>query len=366
MAIEIIRTVSIISGMGVLLAAVLTLAERFLLNYGICKIIINKDREIEVKGGNHLLGSLIQNDIFIPSACGGRGSCGLCKVKVLSGGGPLLPTETPYLTKEEQENNVRLSCQVKVREDIEIEIPEELFNIREYTTRVEKIEELTHDIKTLTLRFLNGEEMDFRPGQYVQIKVPKYGKNTEEVYRAYSIASSASRKDSIQLIIRRVPEGICTTYIFDYLKEGDLLDLNGAYGDFYLRDTDREIIYIAGGSGLAPIKSMLHQMEEEGISRKATFFFGCVGKRDLYYIDEMKAFEGKIPNFKFVPALSGAGENEGWDGETGLITEVVDRYIKDGSNMEAYLCGSPGMIDACIKVLYNKGVTDDRIFYDKF
>ena len=107
-------------------------------------------------------------------------------------------------------------------------------------------------------------------------------------------------------------------------------------------------------------------MEEEGISRKATFFFGCVGKRDLYYIDEMKAFEGKIPNFKFVPALSGAGENEGWDGETGLITEVVDRYIKDGSNMEAYLCGSPGMIDACIKVLYNKGVTDDRIFYDKF
>ena len=138
MAVEVIRTVSIVSGIGVFLAALLTLAERFLLNYGMCKITINNDRELEVKGGNHLLGSLLQNGIFIPSACGGRGSCGLCKVKVISGGGPLLSTETPYLTKEEQEDNIRLSCQVKVREDVAIEIPEELFSIREYTTTVKK------------------------------------------------------------------------------------------------------------------------------------------------------------------------------------------------------------------------------------
>jgi Na+-transporting NADH:ubiquinone oxidoreductase subunit F len=363
---EVILTVSIMSGIGVFLAGLLTLAERYLLNYGTCRIKINQDREVEVKGGNHLLGSLIQNGIFIPSACGGRGSCGLCKVKVLSGGGPVLSTETPYLTNEELKDNIRLSCQVKVREDIAIEIPEELFSIREYETKVEKIVDLTHDIKSLYLKLKPGEELKFAAGQYVQIKVPQYGKSTEEVYRAYSIASSPSEKNSIQLIIRRVPQGICTTYVFDYLKEGDTLSLNGAYGDFYLRDTDREIICIAGGSGLAPIKSILHKMEEEGIQRKATFFFGCVGLRDLYYVDEMKAFENKIPGFRFVPALSGAKEDDNWTGETGLITEVVDRHVSDGSNAEAYLCGSPGMIDACIKVLHSKGITDDRIYYDKF
>jgi Na+-transporting NADH:ubiquinone oxidoreductase subunit F len=366
MIVEIIQTVFIISSISVSLAALLTLAERYLLNYGMCKININQDRELEVKGGNHLLSSLIQSGIFIPSACGGRGSCGLCKVKVLSGGGPILSTETPYLTDEEQKNNIRLSCQVKVREDIAIEIPEELFSIREYETIVEKIEDLTHDIKTLYLKLKPGEELTFKAGQYVQIKTPQYGKNKDEVYRAYSIASPPSQTDRIQLIIRRVPQGICTTYVFDYLKEGDTLALNGAYGDFYLRDTDREIIFIAGGSGLAPIKSILHRMEEEGIQRKATFFFGCVSKRDLYYVDEMQAFEETVPGYRFVPALSGAKEEDNWTGETGLITEVVDRHISDGSNMEAYLCGSPGMIDACIKVLLSKGVSEDRIYYDKF
>lgn len=367
MAVEIIRTVSIISGISVFLAALLTLAERYMLNYGICKIIINKDRELDVKGGNHLLGSLTQNEIFIPSACGGKGSCGLCKVKVLSGGGPLLATETPYLTKEEQDSNVRLSCQVKVRGDISIEIPEELFSIREYATKVEKIIDLTHDIKSLTLRLKEGDQMEFKAGQYVQIKAPQYGKNKEEVYRAYSIASSPSQKDCIELIIRRVPQGICTTYVFDFLKEGDTLYLNGAYGDFFLQeDSQREIICIAGGSGLAPIKSILHRIEEEGIQRKATFFFGCVQKRDLYYVDEMKAFEKTIPDFQFIPALSGALEGDNWTGETGLITEVVGRHIADGSEMEAYLCGSPGMIDACIRVLKEKGMPEDRIFFDKF
>ncbi|HHY81949.1 MAG TPA: 2Fe-2S iron-sulfur cluster binding domain-containing protein [Clostridiales bacterium] len=363
---EVLRTVSIVSGISVFLAGLLTLAEKFLLNYGTCRININNARQIEVKGGNSLLRSLMQSDIFIPSACGGRGSCGLCKVKVLEGGGMVLPTEIPYLTEEELKGNIRLSCQVKVREDIAIEIPEELFNIREYTATVEKIIDLTHDIKTLYLKFNDGDELSFKAGQYVQIKVPRYGKVRDEVYRAYSIASSPRNRKEIQLIIRRVPQGICTTYIFDYLKEGDKIVLNGAYGEFYLRDTDREIVCIAGGSGLAPIKSILHQMHEEGINRKATFFFGCVSKRDLYYVDEMKVFESLIPNFRFIPALSGPKEEDNWTGETGLITEVVDRYITDGSNMEAYLCGSPGMIDACIRVLRSKGMPEDRIYYDKF
>lgn len=366
MVVEVFRTVSIVSGIGVFLAALLTLAERYLLNYGICKITINDDRELEVKGGNHLLGSLLQNEIFIPSACGGRGSCGLCKVKVISGGGPVLSTEIPFLTKEEQDAKIRLSCQVKVREDIEIEIPEELFSIKEYTTTVEKIVDLTHDIKTLYLRLQEGDVLDFIAGQYVQIKAPQYGKNTEEVYRAYSIASSPMEKDMIQLIIRRVPHGICTTYVFDHLKEGDILELNGPYGDFFLRDSEREIICIAGGSGLAPINSILHTMVDDNIQRKVTFFFGCVEKRDLYYVDEMKEFEKRIPDFRFIPALSAPKEQDDWSGETGLITEVVDRHIADGSNLEAYLCGSPGMIDACIQVLVKKGIPKDRIYYDKF
>lgn len=359
-------TTSIITAIGVFLAALLTMAERFLLDYGVCKITINGDKIYEVKGGNHLLGSLQEQDIFIPSACGGRGSCGLCKVKVLEGGGPLLPTETPYLTKEEIENNTRLACQVKVRNDIEIVIPEELSSIREYEAKVVSIKDLTYDIKYLSLKLKEDETIDFVAGQYVQLKIPSYGNIKDEVYRAYSIASPESNKNQIDLIIRRVPNGIATTYIFDYLKEGDTIFFNGPYGDFYLRDSHREIIYIAGGSGLAPIKSMLHKMVEEGINRKATFFFGCVSGRDLYFIEEMKNFEEKLPNFKFIPALSDPKPEDNWSGETGLITEVVDRHISSGGDYEAYLCGSPGMINASIKVLESKGIPEEHIYYDKF
>lgn len=362
----ILTTVSIITGIGVFLALLLTLAERYLLDYGICKININGERTYEVLGGNHLLGSLQEQDIFIPSACGGRGTCGLCKVEVLSGGGPVLATETPFISTEELENNVRLSCQVRVRNDIHISIPEELFSIREYSTKVIAIEDLTYDIKRITFKLDEGESMDFEAGQYVQIKIPTYAKVREEVYRAYSIASSQEVTDQIDLIIRRVPNGIGTTYVFEHLKEGDTVQLNGPHGDFYLREDDSEIIYIAGGSGLAPIKSMLHKMYEEKIDRKATFFFGCVGLRDLYYIDEMKAFEEKLPNFRFIPALSGEISEDEWSGETGLITEVVDRFTSEDIKYQSYLCGSPGMIDASIKVLQGKGIADEDIFYDKF
>ena len=359
-------TTTIITAIGVFLAGLLTLAERFLLNYGICKIVVNGEKTYEIKGGNHLLGSLQQHDIFIPSACGGRGTCGLCKVAVLEGGGPLLPTETPYLTAEEIENHFRLSCQVRVRNDLNILIPEELFSIREYHAKVIRIKDLTYDTKYLSLGLAEGETVDFVAGQYIQLMIPTYGKVKEEVYRAYSVASPQTLKTQIDLIIRRVPQGISTTYVFDYLKEGDSITFNGPYGDFFLRDNSREIIYIAGGSGLGPIKSMLHKMAEEGIDRKATFFFGCVSEKDLYFVDEMKEFEDRVPKFKFVPALSNPEANDGWQGETGLITEVVDRHIKEDGEYEAYLCGSPGMIDASIKVLKSKGIPEEHIFFDKF
>ncbi len=363
---QILITVAVISTITVLLAAILTIAERYILNYGTCVIDINDDKKLEVKGGGSLLSTLNEQGIFIPSACGGRGSCGLCKVAVLSGGGPLLPTEKPYLAAEELDKNIRLSCQVKVRENIKIQIPKALFAIKSYNVTVQKIEDLTHDIKTLYLKLADEQIMDFKAGQYIQIKTPRYAKVKEEVYRAYSIASTPSHKDEIQVIIRKVPQGICTTYVFDYLKQGDTITLNGPYGDFYLRDTQKEVICIAGGSGLAPIKSILHQMAEQGIHRKTTFFFGCVSKQDLYYQAEMQHFEKTLPDFQFVPALSAPKPEDNWQGETGLITEVADRYIKDGANTEAYLCGSPGMVDACVSVLETKGMPKESIFYDKF
>ncbi|MGI6707171.1 MAG: NADH:ubiquinone reductase (Na(+)-transporting) subunit F [Clostridia bacterium] len=364
---EILTTVAIMSGIGVFLAAVLVVADRYLNAYGECTITINEGtKELKVNGGSSLLTTLMENEIFIPSACGGRGSCGLCKIQVTAGAGPLLPTEVPYLTPEEIQEGVRLACQVKVREDLEVTIPEELFSIREYVATVTSIRDLTHDIKGLRIRLPEGEAIHFRAGQYVQIRTPLYGNVEEEVYRAYSLASSEKVHDEIELIIRRVPHGICTTYVFDYLKEGDPIVFNGPYGDFYLRDTDKEIIFMAGGSGLAPIKSMLYKMREDGIERKATFFFGCVAKRDLYHLEEMMQLEKELADFRFIPALSNPRPEDEWDGETGLITEVVDRYIPERTDAEAYLCGSPGMIDACLEVLHRKGIGDDSIFFDKF
>ncbi len=335
--------------------------------FGECEISINEEEEPrKVQGGSTLLASLKEHEIFIPSACGGRGSCGLCKVKVLDGGGPLLPTETPHLSKDEIENQIRVSCQIKVRSDIVVEIPEEILTLREYRTLVEKIVDLNYDTKLIRLKLVEPAEISFKPGQYVQLETPPYGKTPEPVYRAYSIGSSPSENTAIELIIRLVPNGICTTFVFDVLKEGDSITMNGPYGDFYLRDTDTEIVFIAGGSGIAPIRSILYRMAEEGSPRKSSFFYGANELRDLYLVEEMKAFEKRIPNFAYVPSIARPVPDEDWQGESGLVTEVVGRYVKDGSSIEAYLCGSPGMIDASIKSLKSKGVTDGHIFYDKF
>jgi len=214
---EIATTVLMMGSIGVFLAAILAMADKYLNQYGDCTIVINDGKkELKVSGGSSLLSTLMEQKIFIPSACGGRGSCGLCKIKVLEGAGPILPTEEPYLSPAEVKNNIRLSCQVKVRNDIKIWIPEALFSIQEYTAKVVSIRQLTHDIKELRIKLKGGDAINFKAGQYVQIRTPQYGKVTEEVYRAYSIASSERIHDEIQLIIRRVPNGICTTYIFDY------------------------------------------------------------------------------------------------------------------------------------------------------
>ncbi|MFA5447118.1 MAG: 2Fe-2S iron-sulfur cluster binding domain-containing protein [Sphaerochaeta sp.] len=360
-------SIAIINLISVFLALIMVIADATIGNYGVCSITVNAGaREFEVLGGQTLLRALNQEGIFIPSACGGRGSCGLCKVKVLEGGGEYLPTELPFIDDEERKQLVRLSCQVKVKTNVAVEIPEELFSVKEFTTTVEKIRDLTHDIKEVTLRLEDPNEISIKAGQYIQFVVPEYGDIDEEVYRAYSVASPPGDASHVELEIRLVPGGICTSYVHEHLKEGDEVTINGPYGDFFLRETDAPIIFIAGGSGMAPIKSILLDMQKQQNPRKAMYFFGARSKRDLFLLDEMKALEESIPNFTFVPALSEPLAEDNWGGEVGLITEVVGRMVEEASSSEAYLCGSPGMIDACIEVLGKLGVAEDRIFYDKF
>ena len=363
---EFLIAVAVICALNIGLALLLMLAGAWISDIGDRVITVNGTRQISVAGGRALLTALKEQQIFIPSACGGRGSCGLCKVAVLEGGGPLLPTETPWLTPEEQQDRIRLSCQLKVRRDLSIRIPEALFNVRQYQTEVAGIDDLTHDIKQVTLKLIDPPAIAFTAGQYVQIEVPPYALTDEPVYRAYSIASDAAEPGRIELEIRYVPDGICTTYVHQHLKRGDRLTLNGPYGEFQLQPTDREIICIAGGSGMAPIRAILLEMARTRNPRPCRYFFGARAKRDLFLVGEMRRLEGAIPHFQFIPALSAPEPDDHWEGETGLITEVVGRHVADASQAEAYLCGSPLMIDACIKVLRDKGMAEGHVFYDKF
>lgn len=358
--------VGVVSSIGAGLAAVLVVSEHFFNDYGPCSITVNDEREFTVDGGKNLLSVLTGEKLFIPSACGGRGTCGLCKLKVLEGAGPLLPTEEPYLEKDERESNVRLACQVKVRNNLKIEIPQELLAIREYTCKCTDIKDLTHDMKQFRFELIEPESIDYTPGQYIQLLAPAYEKSSEEVYRAYSISSDPTDKQAIELIIRLVPSGICTTWCFEYLKVGDEVRMNGPYGDFRLSETEAPIIFIAGGSGMAPIKCMLHEMRNTSNKRKTTYYFGANKIKELCLSDMMRKFESELADFKFIPVVTTPEEDERWDGEQGLVTEAVERNIQRAEECEAYLCGSPGMIDAAIAVLKELGVTEDRIFYDKF
>ena len=366
---EILIATTLVGGLSAVLAALLLLAERYLADYGTCVIDVNRGaKRIEVKGGDTLLSSLMGQGIFIPSACGGRGTCAYCKCRIAEGGGPVVPTEEPLLTEEDLKTDVRISCQVKVRNDMAIEIPEELFQVRQFRGAVERIRDLTHDINELRIRLLEPETIDFTPGQYIQLEAPAYGDNPEPVYRAYSIASPPSDDRHVELIVRLVPGGICTTWVFTVLREGQEVSLNGPYGDFRLTEADGEMIWIAGGSGMAPFWAMVRHMKEAGIRRECTFFFGAVQGRDLFLTEELRQLEGELPWFHYVPALSGPADSDGWTGERGLITEVVDRSVSaDGiGSKEAYLCGSGGMIEAARKLLQGKGMPDEQIFYDKF
>jgi Na+-transporting NADH:ubiquinone oxidoreductase subunit F len=363
----VLTTVLSLAAVSAVLSVFIIVAELFLNNYGDCQVDINRgERKLTVKGGDSLLSSLSGQAIFLPSACGGKATCGLCKVRVLDGAGPLLPTEEPYLSAEEISQGIRLSCQIKVKRDLQILIPEELFNIRQFMTRIERIDRLTHDILGLRLTLEEPDAIRFKAGQYVQLYTEPYGKVKEKVFRAYSMASAPSDQHAVELIVRLVPEGICTTYVHQVLKPGDTVKLSGPYGDFYLRGACSELVLIAGGSGLAPIRSLILDILEKELPYKMTFFFGAVRRADLYYVQEMNDLAARYPQFRFIPGLSKPEPADDWQGETGLITEIVSRYVPDSQDKEAYLCGSPGMINACLSVLNQKGFTEETIFYDKF
>jgi len=360
-----------LGALSAILALLIAVLDRIVNNYGEVVIDINKGkRQLKVKGGAPLLLSLAEQGVFVPSACGGRGSCGACKTRVLSDVGPLLPTETPYLTKNEMDQNVRLACQIKLKKNIEIEIPESLFNIRRYAGTVERIRNVTHDIKEVYVRLDDPNEIAYSSGQYIQLMVPPYGKIKEPTQRAYSMSSRPSDKNHVELLIRLVPGGIVTTYVHTLMKEGERVLLTGPFGEFMVRDTEAAMICVAGGSGMAPFKSILWDMREKGkTNRDIWYFFGARTQKDLFYVEELEELAKQWSRFHFIAALS---EPQGgdWKGESGLITAVLDRYlttvIDRNVPKEGYLCGSPGMLDACIAVMKKNGIPPEKIYYDKF
>lgn len=361
----------IVSGIAAVLAALISVLDMIVNNYGIVKIVINKGKkELEVKGGANLLQLLAGNKIFLPSACGGRGSCGACKCIVKSDVGPHLPTEIPYLTKEEMDVNTRLSCQVKVKKDIEIEIPDVLFNVKQFEGVVEKIKDITHDIKEVLIS-IGEEKIEFEAGMYVQLVVPPYGKIKGETQRAYSMSSTPSDKNHIEILVRLVPGGIATTYVHTELKEGQKIKVIGPFGDFHRSGTDAAMVCIAGGSGMAPFKAIFNDMYENKINnRDVWYFFGARTGKDMFYLDELRELEKKWDKFHFVPALSEPEESDNWSGEKGLITAVLNSYLKEKisteTDREGYLCGSPGMITACKSVLTDNGIPLEKIYFDNF
>ena len=343
----------------------LILAEKRLVNYGTCTVSLNEGSVVfENPGGPTLLSILYEHKVFIPSACGGKGSCGYCKVRVLKGGGPILPTELPYLTRSEQKAGVRLACQVKVKENIELSIPEELLSVKEYRARVTSIVNLTHDIKEINLDLLEPTEVKHRPGQYVQVRAPG---PDGPVYRAYSISSPIYVNDKIQLLVRLVPGGIASTYLYN-LKEGDEIMFTGPFGEFRLsEDPETELVLVGGGCGMAPIANIIYSIYNRWQNRQVYLFFGARTTNDVFYREKFKELSKKYLNFKYIYALSDPLKGkEKWDGETGFIHLSVDKYLTPSQKRQAFLCGPPPMIEAVTEILKSKNLKEENVFYDKF
>ena len=392
-----------------LLVMMLLFARDRLLPKGNVKLQVN-DRELEVSQGGNLLSTLSGNGIYLPSACGGAGTCGMCRCQVVSGGGSILPTEVVFFTRKEQQNNWRLGCQVKIRDNMSIRLPESVFGIRKWECEVVSNKNVATFIKELVVKLPDGEDLDFEPGGYIQIDVPKYEtsfrdfnideifrsdwdkynmwdlhvKNTSETYRAYSMENYPAEKNLIKLNIRiatppwdnlekrfmNVPPGICSSYIFS-LKKGDKIVISGPYGEFHIKDTPNEMVYIGGGAGMAPLRShIFHLFHTLRTGRKVSFWYGARSLREVFYEEEFIAIEKKFNNFRFHLALSEPLPEDNWKGPTGFIHQVLlDNYLskhEEPEDIEYYFCGPPVMNDAVVKMLDSLGVPQENISFDDF
>lgn len=368
------------------------------------------DRDLVVSPGSNLLTTLSGNGIFLPSACGGGGTCGMCKCQIVEGGGSILPTETGFFTRKEQQNHWRLGCQVKIREPLKIKLPESVLGIKKWECEVVSNNNVATFIKEFVVRLPDGEELNFEPGGYIQIDVPRYEtsfrdfsieeeyredwenfkmwdlgiKNTTETFRAYSMANYPAEKNLIKLNIRiatppwdstkkqfmNVPPGICSSYVFSR-KPGDKVVISGPYGEFHIKNTNNEMVYIGGGAGMAPLRShIFHLFNTLKTGRKVSYWYGARSLREVFYEEEFRTIEKNFPNFTFNLALSEPLTEDKWTGLTGFIHKVLlDNYLskhEEPEDIEYYFCGPPVMNSAVIKMLDNLGVPAENISFDDF
>jgi Na+-transporting NADH:ubiquinone oxidoreductase subunit F len=390
------------------LVAILMAAKAKLVSSGQVVITINEDsdKSLSVPTGGTLLNVLAQNGIFIPSACGGKGTCGVCKVKVTDGGGAMLPTEWNHIKRGEAREGIRLSCQVKVKEDLRIELPPEVFDVRKWECTVRSNKNVATFVKELVLDLPEGEEVPFRAGGYIQIECPphtvryrdfeieeqfrsdwdRYGlwdlvsACEEPVVRAYSMANYPGEKSTIILNVRiatppprapqGTPPGVMSSYIFN-LKPGDRIMISGPYGEFFAKDTDAEMLFIGGGVGMAPMRShIFDQFYRLNTARKVSFWYGARSLREVFYLEDFNRIQEENENFTWHLALSEPLPEDHWNGLTGFIHQVLyDNYLKNHpapEDVEYYICGPPLMITAAINMLIDLGVEYENILFDDF
>ncbi len=392
------------------LVSVLLYAKAKLVPSGPVMLRINDEKEMEVNAGDTLLTTLSRESIYLPSACGGGGTCAMCKCQILDGAGDILPTEVGYFTRKEIQDKWRLSCQVKVKQDLDIKVPKEIFGIKKWECEVVSNKNVATFIKEFVVKLPEGEELDFQSGGYIQIDVPpcevdfkdleveeKFREdwdklnlwdlkmvNSEPIFRAYSMANHPAEGNIIKLNIRiatppwdkkknkfmNVNPGICSSYVFS-LKPGDKVTISGPYGDFFIKDTEREMVYIGGGAGMAPLRShIFHLFQTLKTGRKVSYWYGARSRREIFYEEDFRKIEKEFPNFSFNIALSEPLAEDNWDGYTGFIHQVVlDNYLNDHpepEEVEYYLCGPPIMNESVLSMLDNLGVPEENIDLDDF
>ena len=393
-----------------LLVVALLVLRAKLMPSGDVSLTINGDKKLTVPTGNSLISTLAEQEVYLPSACGGKGSCGQCKCRVLSGGGDILPTEKGFFTRRQQQDHWRLGCQVKVKEDIAIEVPASILSIKKWECEVVSSHNVSTFIREFTVRLPEGENLTFQSGDYIQIDIPKttvrYSdmvvdeqyrsdwdrfhmwdlvmKNPEPCTRAYSMANHPAEGNIVTLNVRiatppfdrkrggfaKVNPGVSSSYIWS-LKPGDKVRLSGPYGEFHIKDTDKEMMFIGGGAGMAPMRShIFHLFKTLHTQRKVSFWYGGRSLKELFYTDEFEQIAAENPNFQFNIALSEPLPTDNWDGYTGFIHQVIfDNYLKnhpEPEEIEYYLCGPGPMTAAATKMLDSLGVPKDNIFFDDF